>query len=80
WNSVVGKNDLIYIVGDFSFKKAKDTENLLRQLNGDKVLIKGNHDIFLDDKTFDKILQEMERLRHLEELICNFVKVNLYLY
>lgn len=56
WNSVVGKNDLIYIVGDFSFKKAKDTENLLRQLNGDKVLIKGNHDIFLDDKTFDKSL------------------------
>lgn len=53
WNSIVGKNDLVLILGDFSFKKAKDTEELLQQLNGDKVLVKGNHDIFLDDKTFN---------------------------
>lgn len=56
WNLVVGKNDLVIILGDFSFKSAKDTNKLLQQLNGDKVLIRGNHDIFLDDKAFDKSL------------------------
>ena len=56
WNNAVGKNDLVLILGDFSFRKAPDTETLLKQLNGDKVLIRGNHDIFLDDKTFDKSL------------------------
>ena len=56
WNEVVGKDDLVLILGDFSFKKAKDTEKLLKLLNGDKVLVRGNHDIFLDDKKFDKTL------------------------
>lgn len=56
WNSVVNKDDLVLILGDFSFKSAPDTEKLIKELNGDKVLIRGNHDIFLDDKEFDKSL------------------------
>ena len=56
WNSKVDKDDLVIILGDFSFKKAKDTEILLNQLNGDKVLIRGNHDIFLEDKRFNEKL------------------------
>lgn len=56
WNSKIHKDDLVIILGDFSFKKAKDTEELLNRLNGNKVLIRGNHDIFLDDKKFDKSL------------------------
>lgn len=56
WNAIVGKDDLVLILGDFSFKKSKDTEELLKELNGDKVLVRGNHDVFLDDKTFDKSL------------------------
>ena len=56
WNSVVGKQDLVIILGDFSFKKAEETNELLKRLNGDKVLVRGNHDIFLDDKKFDKSL------------------------
>ena len=56
WNGVVDKNDLVLILGDFSFKKAEATNELLKQLNGDKVLIRGNHDIYLEDKKFDKSL------------------------
>lgn len=56
WNNVVDKNDLVIILGDFSFRKANGTMDLLSQLNGDKMLIKGNHDMFLNDKTFDKSL------------------------
>ena len=56
WNSKVGKNDLVLILGDFSFRDAKGTMELLNQLNGDKVLIRGNHDIYLNDKRFNKSL------------------------
>ena len=45
WNSVVGDNDEVYILGDVSFHRdPEDTFNILRQLNGRKYLILGNHD------------------------------------
>ena len=57
WNKVVAKKDLVIIIGDFSFYKGPETNEVLRKLNGDKVLIEGNHDmIYLKDKRFDKTL------------------------
>jgi calcineurin-like phosphoesterase family protein len=57
WNRVVGRNDLVLILGDFSFHKAEPTMEILKKLNGDKVLIEGNHDcIYLENKKFDKTL------------------------
>jgi calcineurin-like phosphoesterase family protein len=45
WNKVVRKDDIIYHLGDFSFcNKKNEVEELLRQLNGQKHLIVGNHD------------------------------------
>ena len=54
WNSVVNNNDDIYIIGDFSNEKGyiKTTE-LLKNLNGNKYLIKGSNDKFLENKKFD---------------------------
>lgn len=42
WNSVVGKNDRVYVLGDVAFGH----ENLkyLTRMNGQKFLIRGNHD------------------------------------
>lgn len=56
YNQIIGKNDLCFIVGDFSLGKAKETENILKQLNGDKILLRGNHDSFLKDNSFNKDL------------------------
>lgn len=57
WNNTVNKNDLVYILGDFSFYNAEKTMEILNKLNGDKVLIQGNHDIiYLQSKKFDKTL------------------------
>jgi calcineurin-like phosphoesterase family protein len=42
YNSVVRPNDKVYFLGDIAFKPA--ALNTLQHLNGDKVLIKGNHD------------------------------------
>jgi calcineurin-like phosphoesterase family protein len=43
WNSVVDNGDCIYILGDFIWNKA-DEEHILKQLNGQKYVILGNHD------------------------------------
>lgn len=44
WNEVVNKDDFIYCLGDFSFLDKDKTTNIVNQLNGYKILIKGNHD------------------------------------
>ena len=44
WNSVVGDDDTVYILGDFSWYKEEKTLEILSRLYGRKVLIKGNHD------------------------------------
>lgn len=45
WNSVIGKNDLVYHLGDVAFtNKFEVLMNLLNQLNGKIYLITGNHD------------------------------------
>jgi calcineurin-like phosphoesterase family protein len=54
WNSLVSDRDEIYILGDFMFKgKAGEANGLLQSLKGRKYLIKGNHDRFLDDGSFN---------------------------
>lgn len=44
WNSKVHRNDTVYILGDLMFRNEKPPEVYLRQLNGKKHLIIGNHD------------------------------------
>lgn len=45
WNNLVGTNQTIFIVGDFSFHRDNEiTKNICNKLNGNKILITGNHD------------------------------------
>lgn len=44
YNKVVGPDDIVYHLGDFSFCPSSEVENILSQLNGRKTLIHGNHD------------------------------------
>jgi calcineurin-like phosphoesterase family protein len=45
WNSVVGKHDVVYHLGDVSFEKDKTKLTwMLRRLNGSKHIVWGNHD------------------------------------
>jgi calcineurin-like phosphoesterase family protein len=43
WNSVVGPEDTVYYVGDFSMA-ARSVELYTKRLNGRKILVAGNHD------------------------------------
>lgn len=44
WNNIVGPNDDVYHLGDFSFGSKSKTLHILKQLNGKKYLICGNHE------------------------------------
>lgn len=44
WNSVVGKNDIVYVVGDFALCGKQKIVEIGNRLNGRKRLILGNHD------------------------------------
>ena len=54
WNATVGPADDIYILGDLSDGSAQETDALLRQLNGQKYLIVGNNDHYLEDPAFPR--------------------------
>lgn len=44
WNKQVKKGDCVYVLGDVSFGNINITENVLTKLNGNIIVIKGNHD------------------------------------
>ena len=44
WNNTVGPDDYVYMLGDFCLGGVETVKELCSQLNGHKILIKGNHD------------------------------------
>ena len=56
WNRKVTASDEIYILGDVTMKGATYANEILAQLNGQKYLIKGNHDRFAEQQSLDKSL------------------------
>ena len=71
WNAKVCKDDMVYVLGDMIWKsRNNDAHILIKSLNGQIVLIKGNHDRFLhntqakaaliDVKDYDDINVTME--------------------
>ena len=48
WNETVKPTDKVYHLGDVVINRK--AMGIMRRLNGDKVLIRGNHDIFRDDE------------------------------
>ena len=44
WNRRVSPEDTVYHLGDVSFGKFGPTQEIIKRLNGYKILVKGNHD------------------------------------
>jgi calcineurin-like phosphoesterase family protein len=44
WNSKVTVEDTVYILGDIGFSQPSSLVSILNRLNGEKILIVGNHD------------------------------------
>ena len=78
WNNQVKAGDLVYHLGDLSFaKKYEDIAKWVRTLNGQKILIKGNHDDrkVLDQLVKDKLIQawyDYKEIKVKDQAICLF--------
>ena len=58
WNNRIKSEDEVYILGDFTMKGTEYAADILSKLKGKKYLIKGNHDNFVNQETFDNSLFE----------------------
>lgn len=57
-NDTVGENDILYILGDFSFAKPERTAQMARRIKcKNKILIRGNHDP--DTAEFNALFKEV---------------------
>ena len=73
WNDRVRPNDKVYHLGDVVInRKALKT---LARLNGDKVLIRGNHDIFRDDE-YREHFRELRAYHVMNGLILSHIPVH----
>lgn len=78
WNGKVRRNDEVVIIGDLSWGNARQTNELLTQLNGRLYLITGNHDRFVHQSQFDA--NRFTWIKPYEELADNKRKVVLCHY
>ena len=73
WNDRVRPNDKVYHLGDVVInRKALPT---LARLNGDKVLIRGNHDIFRDDE-YREYFRELRAYHVLNGMILSHIPLH----
>ena len=73
WNERVRPNDKIYHCGDVVINRR--ALPILDRLNGDKVLIRGNHDIFRDDE-YRKYFRELRAYHVMNGLILSHIPVH----
>jgi calcineurin-like phosphoesterase family protein len=73
WNERVRPNDKVYHLGDVVInRRALKT---LARLNGDKVLIRGNHDIFRDDE-YREYFRELRAYHVMNGMILSHIPVH----
>ena len=73
WNDRVGPKDKVYHLGDVVInRKALAT---MARLNGDKVLIRGNHDIF-QDVEYRKYFRELRAYHVMNGMILSHIPVH----
>jgi len=69
WNLVVGKDDLVYHLGDFAFASPNKIKEILSRLNGKIHLITGNHENW---KTLKKIKDDFIETYSYKEIKYRF--------
>jgi len=73
WNETVKPTDKVYHLGDVVInRKALPT---MARLNGDKVLIRGNHDIFPDDE-YRKYFRELRAYHVMNGMILSHIPIH----
>ena len=73
WNAVIKPTDKVYVLGDVAMK-AKDLKTMLR-LNGDKVLVLGNHDNF-GAKELLKYFRDIRAYHVMDKILFSHIPVH----
>ena len=73
WNERVKPADKVYHLGDVVINRK--ALGIMRRLNGDKVLIRGNHDIF-PDKDYREYFRELRAYHVMNGLILSHIPVH----
>ncbi|MHC6204298.1 metallophosphoesterase [Breznakiellaceae bacterium SP9] len=77
WNSCITAGDAVYILGDLVFKgTGSEVNKIIEKLNGKKYLIKGNHDKFIDDTSFN--VNNFEWIK--DYYVLNYEKIKFILF
>ena len=62
WNSVVGPEDTVYVLGDLMLGNNEYGKSCIERLNGNICLIRGNHDT---DRRWFEVYPELPNVRRL---------------
>lgn len=73
WNDVVKPNDKVYHLGDVVINRR--SLSILHRLNGDKVLIRGNHDIFRDEE-YRQHFRELRAYHVMNGMILSHIPIH----
>ena len=73
WNDTVRPNDKVYHLGDVVINRK--ALSIMSRLNGDKVLIRGNHDIFRDDE-YRKYFRELRAYHVMNGMILSHIPIH----
>lgn len=73
WNEVVRPTDKVYHLGDVTINKK--ALNILSRLNGTKVLIKGNHDIY-KLKDYTPYFKDIRAYHVMDKIIMSHIPVH----
>ena len=78
WNDLIEPEDTVYILGDIAFMSGSVAGRTVMRLNGNKILIEGNHDKkTLLDSTFRGAFEEVHKYL---DIIYNGTKVVMFHY
>ena len=67
WNSKVRNRDEVVILGDLSWGKSEETNQLLQKLNGRLYLIQGNHDYGIHMPEYRACFQEITSYKKIHD-------------
>lgn len=73
WNETVRPNDKVYHLGDVVINRK--SLGIMRRLNGDKVLIRGNHDIFRDEE-YREHFRELRAYHVMNGMILSHIPIH----
>jgi len=73
WNARVRPNDKVYHLGDVVINRR--SLSIMNRLNGDKVLIRGNHDIFKDED-YRKYFRELRAYHVMNGMILSHIPIH----